>query len=336
MSLNSDVLLRQWQTLRLIPRHPCKTTAGHIVESLKGEGYDTTKRTVERDLLALREIFPGIESDERDKPFGWYWAKGMANVDIPALTDSQALALKMVEQHLSAMLPPPYLDQLRPYLTMADQRLKEPGGRKVSHCWTNKIRVLQAGASPVLPPTDTGIQDTVLNALLREQQMRITYLERGSEPLQDRTIHPLGLVQHKAILHLVALVEGEKEPRPFKLHRIHRAYSITAQAICPKDFDIDHYLFPARKKREDDALVKYDGYVTHALAKSLLGRPLSKDQEITYEANDHARVKATVPQCVFFVLTGMKPESGVIDDIDFFHYAIENADPLPPESPLTQ
>jgi len=150
MPLNRDVLLRQWQILRLIPRHPCKFTADQIFEHLQNAGYDITKRTVERDLLMLRSIFP-IEADVREKPFGWCWAKGTASIDIPALTNSQALAFKMTAQYLSAVLPPLYLDQLRPFLAMADQRLKKSDGRKISRCWTDKIRVLQAHVSTVLP-----------------------------------------------------------------------------------------------------------------------------------------------------------------------------------------
>jgi len=63
--------------------------------------------------------------------------------------------------------------------------------------------------------------------------------------------------------------------------------------------------------------VKYECYVTHEVAERLIDLPLSKDQVITYEANDRARVKATVPRCVKENLEGIKPEGGVIGNINF-------------------
>lgn len=67
--LPPDTLLRQWQMLRMIPRYPLKITAKELHSRLQSEQFEVSKRTVERDLLALSELFP-LASDERDKPYG--------------------------------------------------------------------------------------------------------------------------------------------------------------------------------------------------------------------------------------------------------------------------
>ncbi len=92
---NHETLHRQWQMLRLIPRHPYKITAKQLYEKLHTENYIVTKRTVERDLLALSDSFP-IVSDEREKPYGWSWAKNGANFDLPGMSNTEALTFNLV------------------------------------------------------------------------------------------------------------------------------------------------------------------------------------------------------------------------------------------------
>lgn len=83
----------------MIPRYPLKITAKELHSRLQSEQFVVTKRTVERDLLALSKLFP-LVSDERDKPYGWSWAKDAPTFSLPGLSHNEALTLVMVEQHL--------------------------------------------------------------------------------------------------------------------------------------------------------------------------------------------------------------------------------------------
>ena len=74
MSSAKETLHRQWLMLQWIPRHPQRTTARDLAERLAAEGYDVSKRTVERDLDSLSAAFP-LVADEREKPFGWSWQR---------------------------------------------------------------------------------------------------------------------------------------------------------------------------------------------------------------------------------------------------------------------
>jgi hypothetical protein len=51
-------LARQWELLRLVPGRPPGKTVRQLVDGLEAAGYPVTKRTVERDLADLAEIFP--------------------------------------------------------------------------------------------------------------------------------------------------------------------------------------------------------------------------------------------------------------------------------------
>ena len=120
--LHPDTLPRQWQMLRMIPRYPQKITAKSLHEKLQADQFDVTKRTVERDLLALSKMFP-LVSDERDKPYGWSWSKDAPVFNLPGLSHNEALTLAMVEQHLNNLLPSSTLSQLQPYFKATKQHL---------------------------------------------------------------------------------------------------------------------------------------------------------------------------------------------------------------------
>ena len=49
----SDTLLRQWTMLRHIPRHPRRISVHDLRAHLAEQGYTTTERTIQRDLLEL-------------------------------------------------------------------------------------------------------------------------------------------------------------------------------------------------------------------------------------------------------------------------------------------
>ncbi|MDD5295822.1 MAG: hypothetical protein PHU46_02815 [Rhodocyclaceae bacterium] len=126
MSFTPDTLLRQWQTLRLIPRHPARISAGDLRERLVAEGFEVGKRTVERDLLALSRLFP-LVADERSKPFGWSWQKDAPAFDLPGVAPSEALTLLMAREHLRPLLPASVLSRMQPYFRMAEQKLDALG-----------------------------------------------------------------------------------------------------------------------------------------------------------------------------------------------------------------
>ena len=49
--------MRQWHMLRLIPRFPSKVSTSELVHSLADEGFEVTRRTLQRDLAKLTVIY---------------------------------------------------------------------------------------------------------------------------------------------------------------------------------------------------------------------------------------------------------------------------------------
>lgn len=290
--------------LRLLPRYPRKETAGHLQELLANEGYLTTKRSVERDLMTLSESFP-VMLDEREKPYGWSWQKNAPILDVPGLTAPQALAFALVQKFLAPLLPVSTLDELKPYFKTAEQQLGSlPKGRGIPS-WANKVRVIHP-TQALLPPTiKPEIQRLVCEALLNNRQLRIAYHKRGAKGPVEYEIHPLGLVQRGPVTYLVCTLFQYKDIRLLALHRILSAVSSDKSVDYPRDFDLDRYIasgaldFGSGEKTRIEAIFTYDA------AEHLHETPLSIDQKITSLDDARVKVVATVldtPQLVWWLL----------------------------------
>lgn len=75
----SSAIVRQWMILSMLPTRPRRIDTGAIAAGLSARGVDVNRRTIQRDLIELADVFP-IVADERAKPFGWRWADDAAFV----------------------------------------------------------------------------------------------------------------------------------------------------------------------------------------------------------------------------------------------------------------
>ncbi|MEO7199806.1 MAG: WYL domain-containing protein, partial [Dokdonella sp.] len=138
MATTQESLSRQWLMLQWIPRYPRKTTARELVERLRAEDQVVTKRTVERDLAALSEIFP-LLSDERSKPFGWSWQKHAPPFSLPGMSPLQAMVLSLAQTYLRPLLPAHLLEPLQPYFKQADNTLQQALGKRRLASWNKRV-----------------------------------------------------------------------------------------------------------------------------------------------------------------------------------------------------
>lgn len=206
-----ETLKRQWQMLRLIPRHPKHITATEMQQQLEREQFTVTKRTVERDLQALSAVFP-LRLDERSKPFGWSWKEDATNFNVPGFSDNEALTFVMVEQHLKSLLPTFTLAQLQPYFSEAQKHLSDiQKQNKRMPSWLDKVRTVPP-AQPLLPsPVNPNVQQAVYGALLADKQIDIEYMKRGEDKKSCYRVHPLAIVQRGPVSYLCCHINGKNE-----------------------------------------------------------------------------------------------------------------------------
>lgn len=229
MPSTQQTLFRQWLTLQALPRAPQRTTAGEIAARLASEGHAISKRSVERDLQTLSEIFP-IECDDRGKPFGWSWMRNAPAFSLPGLSPLQALVLKTAEVHLKGLLPASQIAELKPLFQQANQVLGTKPNREGLAAWPQSIAVVSTTLPFIPPEIDPEVLRTVHQALIDRRQVRITYSPRAVVKTKSYALHPIGLIQRGTVSYLACTVEAFEDPRLLAMHRIRQAESLNAPA----------------------------------------------------------------------------------------------------------
>lgn len=314
MSFTPETLLRHWQTLSLIPRHPRKITAGELFQCLSGEGFSVAKRTVERDLQALSRVFP-LVVDERSKPFGWSWAKDAPAFDLPGLSTSESLALLMAREYLSSVMPSSTREGLAPYFDVAEQKLAALVGRSAIAEWMTKVRLIPSSQPLIKAKIEEEVLSSLQEALLLGRQCQISYLSKNSIGLDEYPISPLGLVQRGDILYLVCTIKNYKDLRILAAHRVKNATLLDRPSEPPENFCLDAYLESGAfgwSKKEGEIFL--EAIFEKDTGAHLYESPLSLDQQLSTEPDGKLRVTAKVnmTQQLVWWLLGFGPRVVVV------------------------
>jgi predicted DNA-binding transcriptional regulator YafY len=292
--LHPDTLLRQWQMLRMIPRHPHKITARDLHAKLLAEQFDVTKRTVERDLLSLSEMFP-LVSDERDRPYGWSWSKDAPVFNLPGLSHTEALTLAMVEQHLNMLLPASTLQQLQPYFDAAKLHLSNIPQSERARSWLNKVRTVPP-MQPLLPPKiKTAVQQVVYEALLADRQLEIKYIKRGQAKVVEYRIHPIAAIQRGHITYLYCRLFDYEDLRTLAVHRIQAATMLDETSNVPKDFSIDEVINSGKFGFRAEGEITLEAIFYNKSGNHLFDTPITHNQVLTELEDGVIKLVATLP-----------------------------------------
>lgn len=289
-------LLRQWELLKALPSYQ-ETAIGKeaktLMYDLRAAGFDVDLRTVQRDLQDLSSLFP-IEANDKSKPFGWRWAK-QAQIGIPGLTLGEAVALKLVEDHLRQLLPPTLMNGMVGLFKQASKRLEVLHGENPTADWPPKVKAVSA-ALPMLPPElDETIQTEICRALLEGKQIRVSYRPATSETEKEYLLHPLGLVLRGAVLYLVATAYDYQDVRTYALHRFKSVEVLLDPVAIPEGFNLDQAVSEGMAEFGDwGSPVTIELRCHPDLAFHLSETPLSRDQTLEVDDSGSAKVTASV------------------------------------------
>lgn len=290
----SSTLLRQWAMLSMIPRHPRKITASQLKEQLDAQGFMTTKRTIERDLVALSGEGFALVVDDRSRPHGWQWGRDVKILDIPGIEPQTALAFRLAEQFLKPLMAPSTLAALSPYFQQARQVLKGTSGNLSA--WPSKVRILSRGQSLIPPKGNQDILMIVYEALFTDRQFRCHYRRRTDQQVKEYVVNPLGLVFRDGMIYLVCTLFEYTDVLQLALHRMSQAEPLETPALRPGNFDLDAYL------KEGGLDFRLGGTLSLRLdlkaetAQHLAETPLSEDQQIEGpDSEGWVQIKATAP-----------------------------------------
>lgn len=281
----SDTTLRHLETLRAIPRHPRKVTAGDVHAHLLSAGFEIDKRSVERDLHKLSSRYP-IVCDEGVRPVGWYWQAEAADLIAPGLTTGEALELELLARYLKPLLPAGAWARLQPRLSAAKATLKTLADAPLAR-WRKRVAVMEDGPPLQVPDIAPEVLAVVHEGLLRNNRIAVGYRAVTAEKPVRYEVNPVALVYSGQVGYLVATLWNYSDLKHLALHRMSTPELLQTPANQPKDFNLGTYLreqsafdFPGTEQLHLQLRV-------HAwLARHLEERPLSNDQRITPESGD--------------------------------------------------
>ena len=289
--MNKNVL-RQWALLRLLPRYPRKGAVTDLLHSLDRLGFETSIRTIQRDLNALALSFPIVADDA--KPQGWSWAKDAPQLNFPEHDQQTAINFLVARMHLDKTLPKNSLNYLKPWFKSADEALNIQGLSTAK--LNDKIRIASRSYQLESPSIDSGILDVIYDALLREKCLHVTYSSRSKDQSQDYVIHPLAVVIIDAVSYVVVVFEGHADIRHLAAQRINKISVLDQPRIQPENFNLDDYI--ARGEfgfRQSGLDLELKFRLKTVWAKHLEETPMRGDQKLTHLPEGWTLVEATVP-----------------------------------------
>lgn len=301
MSLNNHLLLRQWTMLRLIPRAPRKITASELLSGLEREGFVVTKRTIERDLQSISAMFPLI-SDERNRPFGWSWTKDAPTLDLPSLSVSEALTLKLAQDYLVKLMPKSMLESISGHFLAADKVLNQASETNQLANWVDKIATTLPTQSLMTPEIKPGILETIQEAIIKNKALEILYTNQSqalNQYASEAKIHPLGIVLRGQVTYLVCTYDGYTDTRMLSVHRINQATMLDEALKRAEDFKLSAYVNSGAFGFNVAENIVFKGMFTKESAQHLFETPLNQTQKIEiYE--EHYLVTATIQDSMQF------------------------------------
>jgi predicted DNA-binding transcriptional regulator YafY len=277
-SAHLSALGRQWEMLRMIPKRAPGITAGQLREGLDSAGFPVNKRTVERDLNSLSNIF-GLtcETDPGSRAQRWYFACGRSP-EFGSVELVDAVSLALAGEVLDKVLPGALMDAVRSKIARAREKVKALDGVPLAR-WSEKVRYVP-GTLEFQPPTvQPRILEAVHHALFAERQVEVKYDAFGQKT-KTLLLNPLSLILRGSVPYLVATAYTYEDPRLYALHRMREVKVTSDPVVVPPEYSTEDYLRSGAMNFSDGGTFLLKARLSVKLAQYLTETPLSADQRI--------------------------------------------------------
>lgn len=259
-----------------------------ITKWLNHEGYEVTVKTVSRDLQVLCNDLK-VEFDEL--PSGRRWYKNRSSNANKITNSSEAFLHVLVNRRMSHLLPQSLYRTLESKLHEAEKILNRPD-QLPQRNWFKKIITLPNLLAQ--PELNTEIMRTIVDALLHEHLLIVSYKKRDQLTQENVKIMPLGIAELNDIYYLVVRYHGYENYRHLRIDRFVEAFESDEPFIYPADFQLQEYVDSGVFDFTNGKKIALKLKMSKFTSKHLIDQPISKDMNITDLDQELCIVEATV------------------------------------------
>jgi predicted DNA-binding transcriptional regulator YafY len=256
-----------------------------LAELLAREGYECSKRTVERDLERLGAVFT-VECEVENGSNYWWREKGAVDDSLIVLTPTAALAMVLALPYLEGLLAPKFVERLDPWVKHAKNVLDSPN-RKEFQVISNRVISVTRGPTLKAPDVDALVLNVIYQALADRHLLEVEHVPREANSAKKYQLMAAGIVNREGVLYLVASTEKQPDKlRQFALHRTLSARTLPMPYEPLRLSEFQNYVerefsYPTIEQKAETIFVELA--FTDYVGKHLFERPLSDDQQIEFD-----------------------------------------------------
>ena len=310
------------KSTRLFALYQClprsEADAMSLTELMVGYGDDSDnfaneRKNLENDLTSLNQIFNDIfYSNALIRVPAWgqnisgqtarFYIESSFTID--AINEQTVFFWEMLANYTANYLPTSFKQSITDKLAQLRRQDKDNFHQSQLGQWQNHLITLPSIVQA--PKLDNDVIASIHQALLNNQQLRITYQKKWGEESSQRVVYPKGLIFIDNMIYLTGFnptddhIDDEillKAYRNFAINRITEAVVIDKPIpdwVGRDTFLLEHLHKLGRLEPTDSAQIKLVLKVQRYACQHLYERPLSIDQKIIAIDDTWNQVSATV------------------------------------------
>jgi len=310
------------KSTRLFALYQClprsEANAISLTELMVSYGDDSNnfaneRKNLENDLIGLNQIFNDIfYSDALVRVPAWgqnisgqtarFFIEPSFSIDV--INEQTVFFWEMLDKYTANYLPAFFKQSITDKLAQLRRQDKDNFHQSKLGQWQKYLITLPSIVQ--VPTLDNDVIASIHQALLNNQQLRITYQNKWGEESSQRVVYPKGLIFIDNMIYLTGFNPTDdhidddvllKKHRNFAVNRITESVVIDKQVpdwVARDTFSLDNLNKLGKLESTDNAQIKLVLRVQKYACQHLYERPLSQDQQITMIDDTWNQVTATI------------------------------------------
>jgi len=281
---NTNSMLRQWEMLKILPQSGSGISASQLLQILIDLGFNVSKRTVERDLLALAKVFD-IECLKKSIPYGWRWKEDCIE-ELPEVNLTDAISLNLISETLKPLIPESMAEVLAIKLRKAREKLSEND----ESGWLSKMAYIPSGLQLQAPNIERNVLYNLQLSVIKENQIKVSYQSLMDNDVRELTLHPLAIILRGNVTYLIAKTNNYPDVILYAAHRFLKV-KILEKNINRGNFNLQNYINSGAMQFGNPRPITISAKIDDVLFRLVSQTPISENQQIKKFDNGYYHLK---------------------------------------------